>query len=271
VLIWTFACERGGVGKTSLSLAVAEAAARRGKRTLVVDLDPQGNSSRRLLGWREDALDAWSYEGPSVADVLTAEHRGAAIEHIVATHSAWPDELYLLASPGPRLTLIDRTTAAAADRRLSRGLHGLDRHDFDLVIVDSAPSLGLLTQNGLTAADAVFVVARPSGSRQGVAETVSTANLLAEEYGGEVAGLVLTAVEPSSARSRATAAAMERWEEEWEGRILSQVARSSIWQTAEAAGRPLASYLGDFGRNRAAAAALAAAEQILDARREVTV
>lgn len=262
VPVWTFACEKGGVGKTSVAATVAEASALRGTRTLLVDLDPQGNASRRLLGMGETDLVSWVYEGPSVLAALSATERGAAAEQIVKTGDEWPGELYLLASPGAELTAFEeRRSTAAADRRLARALNNLHLHGFGMVVVDTAPSLGLLTHNGMTAATEVVIVASPTGAKQGVAETQISAKLLAEEYDCSVRGLVITAV-PNSP-TKAESQGLEHYAGEWGEQILARIPKAGVWGTAEAEGRPLSAYVQEWGRGPHAQAALAHVEQIL--------
>lgn len=259
----TSACERGGVGKTSVTLAMAEVAAAAGVPTLVVDVDPQGNATRRLLGASETDLDEFEFEGPSVLDVLLADGRGTAVDAVTETAASWPEKLYLLPSPGAELTRFERTTTSAQDRRLARGLAGVDRQGIELVLIDTGPSLNLLTQNGMTAADDIVVIAHPLGSRQGVHETVRSTGVIVEEYDVTVAGLVLVDVEPESSRSKAIRDALAMWEAEWGDGVLAHLPSSSIWPTAETEGRPLSSYVDDFGRAAPARRALEATHQLL--------
>lgn len=250
-------CERGGVGKTSWTLALAEVASSAGISTLVVDLDPQGNATRRLLEDAEGDLDApFAYTGASVLDALMAKERGSAAPAVITTGGSWPKNLTLLPSPGSALVVFERENLTLHDRRLARALAGIDRHGVQLILIDTGPSLGLLTQNAMTAADLVVILASVIGSRQGVAGTSAAADLIAEEYQVETAGVVLNAVDAPASRSKAQRDAVAEWYASWGNQILAELPRSSIWSTAEREAKPLHSYLNAFGRSASARAAL---------------
>lgn len=144
--------QKGGVGKTTVTLGLASAAWSRGIRTLIVDLDAQASATWAL------GVD------PSVAnlgagDAMTADSAGSALEMIVP--SGWSDDIWLLPASGD---LTDRDTddrGAKGRRRLARALKGVSS-GFELCLVDCAPSLGLNTRNGLAAADGALLVVEPS-------------------------------------------------------------------------------------------------------------
>lgn len=147
VLVLGVCSLKGGVGKTSVTLGLASAALERGLRTLVVDLDPQGDSTLAL---------ATAPAGGDVADVLDAPSAEALAA--ATSPSAWAEAgLDVLVG------------SAASARHDSRDGDDLDRlrfalawvHDYDLVLVDCPPSLGGLTRTGLTACDRAVVVTEP--------------------------------------------------------------------------------------------------------------
>ncbi|MGH1506174.1 MAG: ParA family protein [Acidimicrobiales bacterium] len=144
--------QKGGVGKTTVTLGLASAAWMRGVRTLVVDLDAQANATWSLgVNPSSDNL--------GTGDALTANKEGAAADMIVP--SGWGDTVWLLPAGGDlteRETDVRRTDP---ELRLAKALKGVV-DDFDLVLIDCAPSLGLNTINGLATADGALVIVEPT-------------------------------------------------------------------------------------------------------------
>ncbi len=150
--------QKGGVGKTTSTVNVAAALAQFGQRVLVVDLDPQGNTST--------ALNVDHHRGtPSTYELLV---EGESLEAVVTT---CPDVENLFVVPatidlaGAEIELVSvvaRETrlhkALHADRRISSDpveIAGADR--FDFVFIDCPPSLGLLTLNALVAGEEMMI------------------------------------------------------------------------------------------------------------------
>jgi cellulose biosynthesis protein BcsQ len=144
----TMVNQKGGVGKTSVTLGLASAAMAAGHRVLVVDLDPQASSSW-VLGDEAD--------GGSVAGLLRRGAPGAAARTVEA--SAWGEGVDLLPS-SPELAGWEHA-ASRDSTRLRQALVGL-AGGYDAVLVDCAPSLGFLTTAGLAAADLALIVVEPS-------------------------------------------------------------------------------------------------------------
>jgi cellulose biosynthesis protein BcsQ len=92
-------------------------------------------------------------------DALAADRSGAAADMIV--RSGWSDDIWLLPAAGDLTERDAEARTANGRRRLAKALKGVT-DDFDLVLIDCAPSLGLNTTNGLAAADAALVIVEPS-------------------------------------------------------------------------------------------------------------
>jgi len=137
--------QKGGVGKTTTAVNLATALAACGKRILLVDLDPQGNASTGLG-------IAAERRGHSVYQVVIggAPLRQAIQETAVPGMFVAPSDVNL---SGAELELID---IPHREYRLQQAM-GDVRKDFDYILIDCPPALGLLTLNALVAADAVLV------------------------------------------------------------------------------------------------------------------
>jgi len=158
--------QKGGVGKTTVALGLASAAAHAGLRVAVVDLDPQANATTGLAVW----------DAPTtVDDALAAERPGAVAGVLVRSGWEVGDPAPDVAASTPRLAQREpqlATDPVGAQDRLRVAMTGLDH---DLVIIDCPPSLGLLTVNGLFAADRALVVTEPSAwASDGVAQVTLT-------------------------------------------------------------------------------------------------
>ncbi|AEI12221.1 ParA family protein [Cellulomonas gilvus] len=138
---------KGGVGKTSVTLGLASAALERGLRTLVVDMDPQGDSTMSL---------GVQPEGVDVATVL--DDPGEAAVRAATLASTWADAGLDVLPGSERNVRHDRLDDHELGR-LRYALTGLT--GYDLVLVDCPPSLGSLTRIGLTACDRAVVVTEP--------------------------------------------------------------------------------------------------------------
>lgn len=141
--------KKGGVGKTTSTVSIAAALARRGRRVLLVDLDPQASASLWLGVSRAELA-------PSIADVLLGQTR---IDN--ATRTTRLENLSLITSS---------TDLTAADHELSRlgqGLRAIATHlervrdDYQYILIDCPPGLGFLASSALLAADAFLVPTPP--------------------------------------------------------------------------------------------------------------
>ena len=149
-MVISIASQKGGVGKTSTSISLAAGLARRGKKTLLVDIDSQANSSKVLLEqYQKLPADQTIYT--TILERKPLPIHDTHIEHLQIVPS------HILVSNAD----IDLTTAI--DHREARLKNELDkiRDSYDVVIIDCPPTLSWLTINALTASDDVIVVVSP--------------------------------------------------------------------------------------------------------------
>jgi chromosome partitioning protein len=145
--IITIANQKGGVGKTTTAVNLAACLALHGARVLAVDLDPQGNAST--------ALDVDHRSGtPSVYSVLVDDQPLAGIVHEVAAIPGLYCAPATIDLAGAEIELVP---LVAREARLGRALAGYDTSQFDYILIDCPPSLGLLTVNALVAATEVLI------------------------------------------------------------------------------------------------------------------
>lgn len=174
--------QKGGVGKTTTAVNLAASLAARGSRTLLVDLDPQGNASTNF-GIAADQTRDGSY------GLLTDAVDQAPLETVMSNLS--------LIAAGMNLAGIEVELGAASDRafRLRSALGQPLFRDFDQVIVDCPPSFGLLTVNALSAADCVLIPLQCEFfALEGLAHLTRTVETVRRTYNPSLAvlGILLT-------------------------------------------------------------------------------
>lgn len=144
--------QKGGVGKTATTINVAGALAEQGRNVLVVDLDPEGHMT--------DALKVeQAPEGDGKANLyraLVGEYTGSILD-LIAEHSAPAGRLDVIPTTFDMISAVRGIDATKArEQRLARLLRSV-RGIYDHVLLDAPPSLDILTDNALTAADGVLV------------------------------------------------------------------------------------------------------------------
>ena len=181
--ILAIANQKGGVGKTTTSVNLGASLAELGFRVLVVDLDPQGNATTGL------GVNAREVEG-SIYDVIMSD---AAVEDCIEPTSL--KNLFVVPATidlaGAEIELVP---AFSRELKLRRALHEI-KDDYDYILIDCPPSLGLLTVNGLAAADDVLVpIQCEYYALEGLSQLIRNVSLVRTNLNPtlDVRGIVLT-------------------------------------------------------------------------------
>src|ERR1700681_1536571 len=201
--------QKGGTGKTTAVRTLADAFRRGGVRTLAVDLDPQGNLS--------DYFDLPTDVEPPMADVLSGRSSAEEAIHsdlIPANLSLAEAELTLGGKMGREMTL----------RRALAKLPG----DYQVILIDCPPSLGLLTVNALVAADRALVTAEAQYfALQGVEQAMEVIELARDSLNPalELLGVLLNLADMRTVHSREALASLK---ERFGQQVFDTVVRASI-------------------------------------------
>ncbi len=223
--------QKGGVGKTTTVINLAAYLALSGTRTLVVDLDPQGNATSGL-GVDRRAVDGSSYEvlvdRAPITDVIV----GTSIDGLDVVPSS-------TSLSGAEVELVD---VPARERRLAATLSELDGR-YERVLIDCPPSLGLLTINALTAADGVLIpIQTEYYALEGLSQLVNTIRRVREGLNPrlEIDGVVLTMYDARTNLSAQVASEVRR---HMNGTVYQTVVPRSVrLSEAPSHGLPIALY-----------------------------
>src|SRR5215210_1006106 len=228
---------KGGTGKTTAVRTLADVFRRIGLDVLAVDLDPQGNLS--------DYFDVPADASPTIADVLSGNAKARAAAHggiIPAT---------------PILAEVERSLSGKMGRELVlRKALKEARKQHDLILIDCPPALGLLTVNGLVAADWAMISSEAQYfALQGVKGALEVVEQAKEFYNDdlEFLGVVMNIADMRTVHSRE---AYDALKDHFGDKVFHTVIRSSIAYAESAGqGRSILEHRPDLGRDYLALAA----------------
>ena len=175
--------QKGGVGKTTTAVNLAAGLAEAGKFVLLVDLDPQGNATSGL-GIRSDDVTEGLYQALS----------GTSRVHDVIRNTAHTGLRVVPATPDLAGANVELVNVDGRERKLDDVLSEA-KHAYDYIIIDCPPSLGILTLNGLVAADHVLIpVQAEYYALEGLGQLLKTIDMVRENIKPEIniLGAVLT-------------------------------------------------------------------------------
>jgi chromosome partitioning protein len=224
--------QKGGVGKTTTAVNLAASLATAEKRVLVVDMDPQGNASSGLGFPRGSTSDG------SIYDVLVGDQ--------TITSVIRPTDLPHLALVPANADLAGGEIELVAFEEREKRLRGpLDavRDRYDFILIDTPPSLGLLTLNALCAADGVLVPLQCEYyALEGLSDLKSTVELVARSLnpGLDIEGIVLCMVD---SRQNLTEQVANEVRSHFEGRVYTTtIPRNVRLSEAPSFGKPALLY-----------------------------
>jgi chromosome partitioning protein len=216
--VYTFTNQKGGVGKTTTVVNVAAAMADWGRRVLLVDIDPQSNATT-CLGVDSRTLPS------SIYDVLVGEQNVAE----VIRGTRWPGLDILPSTPALAGATVELNRTADPRERVEHLKHTLSPVEgYDYILIDSPPSLGVLTVNALSAAHAVIVPVQCEYlALEGLAQLMRTISLVQRGLNPALTlrGVIMTMYDSRTTLSRQVA---EEIRKHFPGQVFNVIIPRSV-------------------------------------------
>jgi chromosome partitioning protein len=223
--------QKGGVGKTTTAVSLSACLAAAEKKTLILDIDPQANATSGF-GVDNKKLEKCIYE----VLINNSTWEGAILDTELSYLKLIPSHIKLV---GAEIELVNRDNREFTLRKALTSI----RNDYDYVLIDCPPSLGLLTINALTATDTVLIpIQCEYYALEGLTQLLNTIRLVQKHLNQELSieGVLLTMFDPRLNLSRQVAEDVRRY---FAGRVFNTIINRNVrLSEAPSFGKPIILY-----------------------------